>query len=254
MLNIFKEMIFSLLFFTRLPFPFLSKIDLSKTSLSSTAWCFPIIGAWIGGLMWGVMLALEVMGLPFGLICILVIVLGVCITGALHEDGLADFCDGLGVHDRARALEVMRDSQVGTFGALALVASIGWRVVALYELETAFQAGLALFFAHIGARGFMTILMLYPLARTDGLASSVGGASLIKVLIALGITSSIFLAALPVVVFVFVLGFSLLGLTLVGFIALRRYGGMTGDIYGAGEQICECVILGVLASLVTVWI
>ena len=105
-------------FFTRLPLP--TFFFQRAFSLSETCWCWPLVGTLIGGVVYGVMSLLLILNVPVGLVILAGLGIGIVLTGALHEDGLADFCDGLGVADKARALEVMKDSQVGSFGALAL--------------------------------------------------------------------------------------------------------------------------------------
>ncbi len=218
-------------------------------SLASTVWCFPIIGAFIGSVLWGFVLFLDSLGVPFHLQCIAVLVLGICVTGALHEDGFADFFDGLGVYDRKRALEVMREAQVGSFGALALLVSFAWRGVALFELGSVYLVGLSLLLTHIGARGLMALMLLLPLARSDGLAVSSGKATWFTVLFALAFSGAVFFALLPWFVALMAFLISGAGLLLISLIAQRRYGGLTGDVYGAGEQVCEMLMLGVFASL-----
>ena len=220
-------------------------------SVGSTVWCFPLVGAFIGSLLWTCVWGLDQVGVPFVLVCLAALILGIILTGALHEDGLADFCDGLGVYDRARALEVMRDSQVGSFGALALLVSFAWRGVALFELGSIELVGVSLLLAHIGARALMGTLMTLPLARSDGLAVLSGGASFRQVMIALVLMGGAFFSLLPFTVALVALSVSGGGVALVAFIALRRYGGLTGDIYGAGEQVAEMLLLAVFASILT---
>jgi adenosylcobinamide-GDP ribazoletransferase len=244
-----KQIILCFQFLTRLPLPSFVSSSSEKLSLAAAAWCFPLVGAFIGGLLWGFLLALDGLNVPFYLQCVAVLVLGICLTGALHEDGFADFFDGLGVYDRARALEVMRDSQVGSFGALALLVSFAWRGVALFELGSVHLVGLSLLLAHIGSRGFMGALLLLPRARSDGLAVSSGVVSWISVLFALAFCAIVFFSLLPWYVVFLVFLISGAGVLIVSLIALRRYGGLTGDIYGAGQQVSEMLMLFVLASV-----
>lgn len=219
--------------------------------VSSTVWCFPIVGAFIGAVLWGSVWCLDQLGVPFSLQCLAALIGGILLTGALHEDGLADFCDGLGVYDRARALAVMRDSQVGSFGALALLASFAWRGLALYELGSVELLGLCLLLTHMGARALMGGLLIFPLARSDGLAAHSGRASWVQVLMALILMGAVFVAFLPPFVALIAVAVSALGLGVIALIAMRRYGGLTGDIYGAGEQVAEMLLLSVFATLLT---
>lgn len=238
-------------FLTRLPLSFVSPRFMTGVSVSSTVWCFPIVGAFIGAVLWGCVWCLNQLGVPFSLQCLAALIAGILLTGALHEDGLADFCDGLGVYDRARALEVMREAQVGSFGALALLVSFAWRGLALYELGSVELLGLCLLLTHMGARALMGGLLIFPLARSDGLASHSGRASWVQVLMALILMVAVFVVFLPPFIALIAILVSMLGVGLIVLIALRRYGGFTGDIYGAGEQVAEMLLLLSFATLLT---
>lgn len=246
-----KQILLSFQFLTRLPLSFVSPRFTTGVSVGSTVWCFPIVGAFIGSVLWGCVWCLNQLGVPYSLQCLAVLVIGILLTGALHEDGFADFFDGLGVYDRARALEVMRDSLVGSFGALALLVSFAWRGLALYELGSVELLGLSLLLTHIGARALMGGLLIFPLARSDGLAADSGRASWLQVLMALILMGLVFVAFLPPFVAFIAIVVSALGSGIIALIAVRRYGGLTGDIYGAGEQVAEMLLLSVFATLLT---
>ncbi|MEQ8966080.1 MAG: adenosylcobinamide-GDP ribazoletransferase, partial [Azospirillaceae bacterium] len=95
---------------------------------------YPLVGAGIG-LAAGAVLALALgVGLPPAAAAIVAVAVQIALTGGLHEDGLADLADGLGPADRARRLEVMRDSRIGTFGVLALILGVGARIAAVAAL------------------------------------------------------------------------------------------------------------------------
>ncbi len=103
-------------------------------------------------------------------------------TGALHEDGLADVADGLGAtHDREKALTIMKDSRIGTFGGgIALVLSFGIRTAALAALVPAVSpSGLGLIMLSVAAVSRTAMVWHWqslPPARRDGVAASAGGA------------------------------------------------------------------------------
>src|SRR5204863_1906899 len=101
---------------------------------------------------------------------------GIALTGALHEDGLADTADGFGGgRDRDDKLRIMRDSRQGSFGVVALVLSIALRAAALGTIGEPIHVTLALIAAHAASRGVLPVLMhvLTP-ARPDGLGASAG--------------------------------------------------------------------------------
>src|SRR5207244_6537261 len=100
----------------------------------------------------------------------------IALTGALHEDGLADTADGFfGGHDRAARLAIMRDSRQGTFGVLAVVLSVLLRAAALAEIGDVIHVALALIAAHAASRGALPAVMWrLPPARADGLGAAAG--------------------------------------------------------------------------------
>ncbi len=237
-------------FFSRFPLP--SKVfdpDLEPGRLDQSALWFPVAGLLIGIIPALIYLALAG-PLPAMVAAGLAIAAGLLITGALHEDGLSDCADGFGgAGDRDKILEIMRDSRIGTYGAVSLILSIGLRWAALASLGPASGAA-ALLVAHAGARGAITPALAFSsYARNSGAASTVDqGIDISRWVLVLVVTLGI--AAIAG-------GWSgtvaaLLGMgaaTLVLVYAGRRIGGYTGDVLGAMEQIAEIVILIALSFL-----
>lgn len=213
----------------------------------SVPW-FPIVGAVIGALVGGAYWALYG---PLGptLAALTAISIGVVITGAFHEDGLADTADGLGGMTVERRIEIMKDSRVGTFGSLALVLSTLIRVVALAALGPV-DGLLALIAAHTTGRAMATLVMVTtPPAGTAGLGSSyaahvprveviVLGLAVAGVAVVSGPAGSVGLVAAAV------------GAGGVAILARRAFGGTTGDVLGAVEQVGEMAVLVAAARLV----
>ncbi len=215
---------------------------------SSVAW-FPLVGALIGALAGGVRVAAEPL-LGAGVASVLALIALVGVTGALHQDGLADTADGLGVHgDRERRLEAMRDSAVGAFGMLALLA---WALLFFSTLASlsdthALQAliaacALARWSALLHARAI-------PAARPDGLGAAFAPtpaalwiATALAILVA-GLSCGLLpgLAAI---------GAALLAAALSAVWARHALGGRTGDTLGATVAVAE---LAVCLSLLAVW-
>jgi adenosylcobinamide-GDP ribazoletransferase len=112
----------------------------------------PLVGAVVGAVSAGVFLAAGALGLGPLLRASLALTVSIWLTGALHEDGLADSADGLGAArgDRERALAIMKDSRIGTYGAAALIVSSLWRAAALAELPA--SAWFAIVYVHVWAR------------------------------------------------------------------------------------------------------
>lgn len=228
-------------FLTRLPVP---QIEGTGADLAQASWAFPLIGVVVGAAGGAVFAISDHLGLPLLACGLLAIAATMLITGALHEDGLADSADGLGGRDAAAALAIMRDSRIGSFGVLALILSVGLRGAALAGIADRPLVFQALIAAHAVSRGLLPVVMLwFDPARVDGLGASAGrptppvataaaAIAFILALLALGIGRG--LAA-----------FLLAGAAAIAVAALahRRLGGYTGDILGAAQQTGEIVML-----------
>lgn len=117
--NIFERILAALTFFTRLPLG--SRVKVSAEAYQHVVPLWPLMGWLTGGLMAGIYALCRLARLDVGIAVVLALASRVMLTGALHEDGLADFCDGFGGRDRNRTLEIMKDSHIGTYGVLGLV-------------------------------------------------------------------------------------------------------------------------------------
>ncbi|HEX9776179.1 MAG TPA: adenosylcobinamide-GDP ribazoletransferase [Actinomycetota bacterium] len=218
----------------------------------ATVW-IPVVGALVGLAVAGVFVALDLL-LSSLVAALLAIAAGVLLTGALHEDGLADVADAFGAGaDRGRTLEIMKDPRHGTYGVLALVLSIGVRAAALAALSPR-NAMVALPVAHALARAGSVALMwalppagaggigsAYALAATRSRAAVAGGIG-VAVACAAGLRWAAVAAAVTV-----------LAAAVVARLARKKIGGQTGDVLGAAEQLAEVGILLAAASLEPVW-
>lgn len=229
-------------------FGLLTRLPLPGTAghRPGAAWAYPLVGAVIGALAGLLGMVAAGSGLALPLAALLVVAAQVMMTGAMHEDGLADMADGIwGGWDRAARLRIMRDSRIGSYGAIALMLGLMARVVAL-TLLLEMSAGWALA-ALIGAgamsRAAMPALMLMtPPAREDGMARSVAGSRPEPALAAAAIAALLSLvllgwSALPAIFWTALITFAL------GRLAMRKLGGHTGDVLGAGQQLSEIAIL-----------
>lgn len=219
---------------------------------AQSVWAFPLAGLIIALIVgFGAALGLA-MGLAPALAAGIALILQVFITGAMHEDGLADTADGLwGGWEPARRLEIMKDSRIGAYGVIALNLSLVMRWAALWALFSQGAVFAPLVAAAMLSRAPMVVMMhLMQSARSKGLAASQGrpsrqsallacGIGLIGGLFCVGFGAGIVAAALCAV--------AAGGL---GAIAHAKIGGQTGDILGASQQICEIAVLSVLASMV----
>lgn len=207
-------------------------------------WAWPVAGAVVGALGavagWGAL----ALGLPAGWAAALALAVQAMATGGLHEDGLADTFDGLmGGRDPARRLEIMRDSRIGSFGALALMLVLLARWSALVVILPI--APMALIAAAAASRAVMPVLMAaMPSARPDGLSRMIGRPTVLQAGLA------VLVALVPLAIFgplAALIAVPLLLLAL-GRWARARIGGQTGDILGAAQQLTEALILGFLAA------
>src|SRR6202795_3225408 len=234
-------------FLTRLPIPHPESAPLADFARAQRV--FPLVGAAIGAAIGLVCLGMRVIGVPDLAAAALVLGAGALLTGALHEDGLADVADGFGGgRDVEARLAIMRDSRIGTYGAMALLVSFATKLAALAAIPDAYVVH-SLIVAHALARGMLpAIAANLPYARQDGLARTsgqpdtttaaiAGALALLIALLSLSWTEALWAAAAAGIS-----GFVMARL------ALRQIGGQTGDVLGAAEQVAEIAILVLLAA------
>ncbi|WP_062014005.1 adenosylcobinamide-GDP ribazoletransferase [Aureimonas sp. AU4] len=219
--------------------------------LGADAPLFPLAGALIAlppALLLPLGTALGLAPLVAATLCVLSLV---ALTGALHEDGLGDTADGLfGHRATADALRIMKDSRVGTYGALALTGSLVLRIALLADLAAVRPgaAALALVAASAASRGWMAWLWS-RLATADpgGLADSVGrpsaAAGRAGLVLGLAIAAALGLAVADVPGLVLPALLSALPVLWLARVLRRRLGGQTGDTLGAAQQLCEMALL-----------
>ncbi|UPY37007.1 adenosylcobinamide-GDP ribazoletransferase [Sediminicoccus sp. KRV36] len=239
-------------FLTRVPVP--ASDVFTPERLTAATRYYPLIGALIGGVAAGVY-ALAALVWPPAVAVLLCIAAGIALTGAFHEDGLADMFDGVGGGlTRERALEIMKDSRIGTYGTVALLLALALKAAALAAMP-AMTVVLALIGAHALSR-FSAVLVIASsrYVRDHGTAKPVAdGVSRASLRIA-GATALALLPALGWGLGVPALLLGLAGLCL-GHLVMRRVferklGGYTGDCLGAVQQASELgFYLGLLAWL-----
>lgn len=215
---------------------------------SSVPW-FPVVGGLVGLIVGSVYAAGRQLVAPLPAAAIAVAA-GVLVTGAFHEDGLADTADALGAWDTPGARRILKDPTHGTYGVCALVISLLARVAALSTLGG--WAALAIVpAAHALARTSAVLLLgVGPVATEEGLgasyAASVGASQLVAITV-VGLVVGAVAAGLwvgPAFVLAFV------GAFVVGSVGGRRVGGLTGDVLGAAEQVAEIAVFYLGAVIV----
>jgi adenosylcobinamide-GDP ribazoletransferase len=233
-------------FLTRLP---VGTSELSVATLSRAAPWFPAVGLVVGGVMAGTR-ALANLALAPTPSTVLALLAAIVVTGALHEDGLADAADAMGAHvTRERKLAILRDPRVGTYGALALILAVAFALAVLAPLDDAHFARAALVGHVLGRWSILPQALALPPARADGSGALVrptatavaagSGIALATALLAGGLVAGAIAAG------------TACALTALGATAAHRaLGGVTGDTFGAVAKVVE---LGSYAALVAAW-
>ena len=232
---------------TRFPLPHLPQSAFAQGPRA--VWAYPLVGVLVGGLgaltgqiaLWLGMPAFGAASIALGLMML--------VTGAMHEDGLADTFDGFwGGFTPERRLEIMRDSQIGTYGVLTLIVVCVAKISALAVLLGG--AGLAVIAAAALSRAMMPALMhALPHARSDGLSHSVGRPPLTTTMIGLGIAAVITVICLGVTAIAAFIATVACTLA-IALLAKRKIRGQTGDVLGATQYLSETAILLICAALI----
>lgn len=251
-----RHFLLAVQFFTRIPVTgrLATWVGFSPAMLRASAAHFPGVG-WIVGAMSALVLCMLVNWLPAQAAGVWVAafcctVFSVLLTGAFHEDGLADLADGLGGSmNKERALDIMKDSRIGTYGALALVLAVALKVALLVLLTQAgslWLAAMALFTAHVISR-LMPLFIIRTLphvgdtlqSKSKPLAESIGNAGLSAGMLWGILALALAWWLLPAAPWMHALLGAALGLTWMWRLLNRRLQGFTGDGLGATQQVCE---------------
>jgi adenosylcobinamide-GDP ribazoletransferase len=252
----FASFLVSLRFLTQLPVPFVRTVDPPR--LKDSMAMFPVVGVLVGAITGGALVLASMAGLPDLFSALFALAITAMVTGAFHEDGLADVADGFGGGStREERLEIMKDSRIGAHGTLILVITVLARaslLTALLDLTP--QAIMAL---TAGAAAFSRALMVDLLAttrpaRSNGLSVLAGQPTRQTGFIAIAIGGlACGLAAYSYLNWkVALLGVAAAGLALgaVRALAMRKIGGQTGDVCGAAQVMAETATLAVFAAAV----
>jgi adenosylcobinamide-GDP ribazoletransferase len=234
-------------------FSLLTRLPLSRgwrvSSMAAGVWAWPVVGAVLGlagGLVYSLAWHAGLSPLLAGLLAVLTLIL---LSGGLHEDGLADSADAFGGRTAERRLAIMKDSRIGSFGTLALIASVGLRAAALAQIAEPRLVLVALMVSGIAGRAAMPgVVLLSRPARTEGLAALLGPLSHGRVALgsALALVLGLMLAT-PRATGLAALAGILMAYVMARF-GERRLGGFTGDTLGAAEQSAEIAVLLILAA------
>lgn len=261
-----RHFLLALQFFTRIPVTgrLADWVGFSPAMLRASAAHFPGVGWVVGGLtaalLWGLLLLLPPVPAAPWVAAIASTVFGVLLTGAFHEDGLADLADGLGGSAlRERALEIMKDSRIGSYGAIALVLAVLSKValLALLAQTNPWLAVVALFAAHVTSRTAPLFLIRTlahvgdtPQSKSKPLAESIGNAGLAAGLLWWALAMALVVWLLPGAPWAQAVLGALIGMAWMWRLLQRRLQGFTGDGLGATQQVCEVMFyMGLALSL-----
>ncbi len=278
MMLFIRHYLLAVQFFTRIPITgrLAEWVGFSPAMLRASAGHFPGVGVLVGAVA-ALCYALLAALLPDTAYAPLVAaalstIATVLLTGGFHEDGLADVADGLGgSYDKARALEIMKDSRVGAFGAMALVLALLAKVAVVALLgsfdgvpegwdEAPFKAWYvctALFAGHVVSRT-LPLLLIYWLphvgdtaaSKSKPLADRISLNSLLTAFVWCFTALALVLYAQEAIDLIVACGFSLVALLWMHRLFKRRLQGFTGDCLGCAQQVCEIAFyLGLAIAL-----
>jgi adenosylcobinamide-GDP ribazoletransferase len=250
-----RHFLLALQFFTRVPVTgrLATWVGYSPAMLRASAVHFPGVGWVVGSLSSAVLLglcwALPPQPAAPWVAAALSTVFSVLLTGAFHEDGLADLADGLGGSlDRERALDIMKDSRIGSYGALALVLGTASKLalLALLAQHSVALAGAALFGAHVGSR-LLPLWVMHRLphvgdtarSKSKPLADAMGGGALLRASLWWWAALALLYALVPHAPWWQAMLGAVLGMLWVWRLLCRRLGGFTGDGLGTVQQVSE---------------
>lgn len=239
----------TIMFYTRIPIPW--EIPYSDKILNRTTRYFPLVGLFIGAVGAGAY-ALSLLVFPPIVALLLSMATTILLTGAFHEDGFADFCDGFGggYMSPERVLGIMKDSRLGTYGAIGLVFMLATKFISLNALCES-KIIPALIIGHTLSR-LMPVFIIFTTAysRTDGKSKTkpIGKKGKYSDLIFAMLIPFASLLYLPWQISVVSLVVLLAITFLFGKYLLKRLGGYTGDCLGALQQISEVAFYLVLLA------
>ncbi|MBO6577609.1 MAG: adenosylcobinamide-GDP ribazoletransferase [Thalassospira sp.] len=218
--------------------------DFRAEVIARSVWSWPLVGLLLAG--FAMLPAMLVYSLTANILIFAIIASAgmVLLTGSMHEDGIADCADGFGGgFERARKLEIMRDSQIGTYGVVALILCFGLRLILLSAAGDAGQAAILFLVMAITSRAAMPVVMhILPPARDDGLGKGAGTPSVMMVGLGVGLALilSLVLSGLFATLAIFMGG--LLAVGIVAAVAKWQIGGQTGDVLGATQIVTELFV------------
>lgn len=243
-----RDLLVAIGLLTRFPTP--PGFDKCPEHIARSSWAWPVVGA-IAGVIAGVAGAsLGWLGIDREMAAIVALGVLVLVTGAMHEDGLADSLDGLaGGSTAEKRLEIMKDSQIGVFGATGLALVLLGRWSAISEIGGDQLIAVLLVSSCASRLPVVLAMAALPPARDSGLSASIGRPTGQLALLATAVTTLICLVAFGLAGLAAVV-VAVIGAVPICFLARQLVGGQTGDILGASQQFAELFVLAMLTSFI----
>lgn len=241
------------MFYTRIPCP--NWVDHNATDLNKATRYFPLIGWIVGGMS---AIAFVVFNYLFNpqIAVLFSMITSIFITGAFHEDGFADVCDGFGGGwTKEKILSIMKDSRSGAYGVVGVCCILVLKFLslqAIYEYSP-MQFPYTLIAAHAASR--LCAVLLMPISNYVRENEDAKAKPLAKKITVIEVLPAIFFGILPLFLFNIPTIFSVLIFPLAGMLYLRWYfhkwiGGYTGDCLGTIQQVTELLFY---LSVIILW-
>lgn len=234
-------------FLTVIPFPW--QREVTPEEIGGSLVYFPVIGLIIGLTLAGLAWVFRLL-LPQAVVGVIAVISALLVTGAIHLDGLSDTFDGFGGSTAEERLRIMRDSRSGSFGVAAIVCILLLEVISLIVLPQTRFLQVLILMPVAGRAAMVYAVNAFPYARPSGL----GRLFKEKTNVYSSIVAAVFALAVAALLFqwaglvTMILAFGIV--TGVAFFFKRRSGGLTGDVYGAINEITEVAILVMVVVLV----
>ena len=245
--RVVRDLGVAFVFLTRIPIRIAG--DVTGADIARASRHYPVVGACVGAIL-GAIAWLGMQVFPATLAATLACVAGLLLTGAFHEDALADVADGFGGGFTVeRKLAIMKDSLHGTYGVLALLTAMLVRVqaIAWFDSRAVLPALLA---THALSRvGPVWLMRLLPVARAEGLGAEAGQVGWAEPLLALLLGTLIAVFALGPTLACFAVPVAAIATMGVGWLTLNQVRGITGDVLGTAQQVSELAVMLLIGAL-----
>ena len=243
--EILEDISIAIIVLTRLPINNIFSIN-QNIEIHRGQWAYPLVGASIGFFLFLLICLFEGIGVPYQISALISLSLGILLTGALHEDGVADFFDSLAGKDYTSRQKILKDSRLGTYGVLALIIVFLLKYLLILELES--RLALACGLIACSSLGRFSILLLVNYSEPSKQAGLTKHLKKVnnRTIILCGIFCMLWIipAGLPAIIIMTIFGYAFIYLFMKFIIHVNK--GLSGDILGL------CVIFVEIFSLVII--